>query len=271
MGHPVFGDYRSRAFFSGVVLFVAIIQAVIVHFSINLALEYAFADSFIFNIIFACCVLPLWFPVYYIRWKDMTWYFNVITYLAMLVLLLLVWLGSGYLLIHLFFKGNDAFISYLDTSLLWKIIEGTFFYIIVVLAYFLFLTYENLKEKEKNEDRLNQLIKTGGGLEKIAVKDRQHIHVITVQEINYLEACGDYVSLFTATGSFLKEQTMKYFEENLPSKQFVRIHRSFIVNVSEVSKIELYEKESYRIHLKNGKILKASNSGYKALKEVIKL
>ena len=270
MDHPVFWNYRPKAIFAGVVLLVIIIQAVIIYFAANLPLGYALADSFVFNIIFACCVLLLWFPVYYIRWKDKAWYFNGITYLAMLVLLLLVWLGAGYLLMNLFFKGNNAFISYLDTSLIWKIIEGIFFYIIVVLTYFLFLMNEKLKEKEKNEVKLNQLIKTGG-LERVAVKDRQQIHVIPVQEINYLEACGDYVSLFTATGSFLKEQTMKYFEENLPSKQFVRIHRSFIVNVSEVSKIELYEKESYRIHLKNGKTLKASNSGYKALKEIVSL
>ena len=252
------------------VLFVIIIQVVIVYFATDLPWGYALADSFVFNIIFACCILPLWFPVCYIRWKDKAWYFNGITYLAMFVLLLLVWLGSGYLILHLFFKEDNAFISYLDTSLFWKIIEGVFLYIIVVLAYFLFLMNERLGEKEKNEVKLSQMIKTGG-LERVAVKDRQQIHVIPVQEIYYIEACGDYVSLITATGLFLKEQTMKYFEENLPSKRFVRIHRSFIVNVSEVSKIELYEKESYRVHLKNGKILKASNSGYKTLKDVVNL
>ena len=271
MDHPVFENYRSKAFFAGVVLFVIIIKAVIVYFAIRWPVGYVLADSFIFNIIFACCVLPLWFPICFIQWKNKAWYFNGITYLAMLVLLLMVWLSVGYLLMYyLFFKGNNAFIDYLDTSLTWKIVEGIILYIIVVLAYFLFLLYKKLEEKEKNEIRLNQLINTKG-LERIAVKDRQQIHVIPVREIIYLEACGDYVSLYTATGSFLKEQTMKYFEENLPSKRFVRIHRSVIVNVSEVSKIELYEKESYRVHLKNGKILKASNSGYKALKETVNL
>jgi len=268
--HPILSNYRLKAFFAGIVIFVIIIQAIIAYFALGLPLEYALADSFLFNIIFASCVIPLWFPVYYIRWKEKAWYFNGVTHLVMIVLLLLVWLGAGYLLIHLFFGSNDIYISYLNRSLFWRIIEGIFLYIIVILAYFLFLINEKLEEKEKNEVRLSQLIKTGG-LERIAVKDRQQIHIIQVQEINYIEACGDYVSVFTATGSFLKEQTMKYFEENLPAKQFVRIHRSSIVNVSEVLKIELYEKESYRIYLKNGKILKASSSGYKALKEIIKL
>jgi len=268
--HPILSNYRLKAFFAGIVIVFMIIHAIIAYFALGLPLEYALADSFVFNIIFASCVIPLWFPVYYIRWKEKAWYFNGITHLAMLVLLLLVWLGAGYLLMRLFFRDDNAFISYLDASLIWKIIEGTFLYIIVILVYSLFSINEELKEKEKNEVKLNRLIKSGG-LERIAVKDRQQIHIIPVQEINYIEACGDYVSLFTATGSFIKEQTMKYFEENLPSKQFVRVHRSFIVNVSEVVKIELYEKENYRIHLKTGKILKASNNGYKSLKEVVNL
>ncbi len=108
-------------------------------------------------------------------------------------------------------------------------------------------------------------------LVRIAVKDRQQIHVIPTQDIDYIEACGDYVYLHTARGSFIKEKTMKFFEENLPGEQFIRIHRSYIVNVNEVTKIELYEKESYRVYLRNGKILKASASGYKTLKDIVRL
>jgi len=110
-----------------------------------------------------------------------------------------------------------------------------------------------------------------GTLTRIAVKDRQQIHVIPVNDIDFLEADGDYVKLHTAKKAYLKEKTMKYFEENLPAQQFIRIHRSYIVNVNEVAKIELYEKDSYRVHLKNGEFLKASSSGYKALKAAVSL
>ena len=107
-------------------------------------------------------------------------------------------------------------------------------------------------------------------LSRIAVKDRQQIHVVPVVDIDYIESDGDYVKIHTAKSAYLKEKTMKYFEENLP-RQFIRIHRSFIVNVNEVAKIELYEKESYRVHLKNGETLKASSNGYKALKGAVNL
>jgi two-component system LytT family response regulator len=110
-----------------------------------------------------------------------------------------------------------------------------------------------------------------GSLSRIAVKDRQQIHVIPINDIDYIEADGDYVKLHTAKKAYLKEKTMKYFEENLPLQQFIRIHRSYIVNVNEVAKIELYEKESYRVHLKNGEFLKASSNGYKALKAAVSL
>ena len=108
-------------------------------------------------------------------------------------------------------------------------------------------------------------------LTRIAVKKQQQIVVININDIKYIEAYGDYVKLHTNNGSFLKEKTMKYFEESLPLEQFSRIHRCSIVNIDEVDKIELYEKESYRVHLKNGIILKASANGYKLLKQAVRL
>ncbi len=271
MNNPIFSDYRSRVIFAGIIVLVILLQTVLVYCFTSMPFLYSLLDSLVFNMIFAFCVIPLWYPVHYICWKERTWYLNVITHLAIIGLLLLVWLGPGYLLMELFSKEDSPYSYFLKSSLLWKVLEGVFFYVVTVLSYFLFLAIETLKEKEKNEMRLAQLIQNDHLLDRVAVKDRQQIHVIPVQDIHYIEACGDYVSLFTVNGSFLKEKTMKYFTENLSSKQFVRIHRSYIVNVSEVDKIELYEKENYRIHLKNGKILKASPSGYKTLKEIVRL
>lgn len=108
-------------------------------------------------------------------------------------------------------------------------------------------------------------------LERIAVKSGQKIQVIFVEDIYYLQADGDYVILFTEESKYLKEQTMKYFVAHLPENQFVRIHRSCIVNIEKVLRIELYKKQQQMITLKNGHQIKASTAGYKALKEVLKL
>lgn len=83
----------------------------------------------------------------------------------------------------------------------------------------------------------------------------------------YIQACGDYVTLITPEGQYVKEQTMKYLETHLPAAGFVRVHRSTIVNVTQISPVELYEKENYRLLLKNGTKLRVSHSGYRLLKE----
>jgi len=106
-------------------------------------------------------------------------------------------------------------------------------------------------------------------LQRIAVKTRHKVHVISVNEITYLEAEGDYVMIHVKEGNYLKEKTMKYFESHLDADKFIRIHRSYIVNAEAIERIELYDKESYSVLLKNGESLRASTSGYKLLKQVL--
>ena len=104
-------------------------------------------------------------------------------------------------------------------------------------------------------------------IDRITVKDGSKIHLIKTDELTYIQACGDYVMLITPSGEYLKEQTMKYFETHLPSDTFVRVHRSTIVNVTQISRVELFGKETYQLLLKNGVKLRVSLSGYRLLKE----
>ncbi len=92
-------------------------------------------------------------------------------------------------------------------------------------------------------------------------------HVIEEADVIrvYVQAEGDYVMLFTPAGRFLKEQTMRWFEEHLPDR-FVRIHRSCIVDVDRIARVELFGKETYRVRLQDGTVLKASVNGYRQLK-----
>jgi len=107
-------------------------------------------------------------------------------------------------------------------------------------------------------------------IDRISVKEGSEIHIILITELLYLQAYGDYVLLYTNTGKHLKEQTMKYFELHLPSS-FVRIHRSYIVNTNQISRVELFGKENYNVRLKNDICLRASATGYKLLKERLSL
>ena len=86
-----------------------------------------------------------------------------------------------------------------------------------------------------------------------------------------MKAESDYVHIFTEKGKYLKEQTMKFFEENLLPSRFVRVHRSYIVNVDAISRVELYEKQTQLLTLKNGMQIRMSQAGYKLLKSILKL
>lgn len=108
-------------------------------------------------------------------------------------------------------------------------------------------------------------------LERISVKDGTRIHLIPIGELWYLQAGGDYVTLTTSSGEYVKEQTLKYFETHLPPTSFVRIHRSCIVNVQQIVRVELFGKENYQVKLKCGVSLRASLAGYKLLKERLSL
>ena len=108
-------------------------------------------------------------------------------------------------------------------------------------------------------------------LERIAVKSGQKIHVIYVPDIVYIQSDGDYVQIITSGNKYLKEDTMKYFEANLPTARFVRVHRSYIVNVEKILRIETYEKQNQMLTLANGDKIRASVSGYKALRAVLNL
>ena len=130
---------------------------------------------------------------------------------------------------------------------------------------------EKFQSNEKNDNQIKTLIEDSDQnaeiLERFAVKSGNKIHILEVNDIIFIESSDDYTIIHTNKDQFVKEKTMKYFESHLDNNKFIRIHRSYIVNVSEIASIEQYEKESYLVHLKNNKQLKASNSGYKILKQ----
>jgi two-component system LytT family response regulator len=104
-------------------------------------------------------------------------------------------------------------------------------------------------------------------LERVVTRLGSKISVIPVDKIWYIEAQDDYVMIYSEMGNHLKEKTMKYFETNLNPRTFVRIHRSYIVHISQVTGVEPYGKETHLVILRNGAKLKASAEGYKKLRE----
>jgi two-component system LytT family response regulator len=104
---------------------------------------------------------------------------------------------------------------------------------------------------------------------RVVVKKNGIIKIIAVSDIHYLEADDDYVKLSTAEGIFHKNKTMSFFERTLDPAQFIRIHRSYIINLAQVTRIELKEKDSYIVLLKSDIWLPVSKTGYVKLKAAL--
>lgn len=104
-------------------------------------------------------------------------------------------------------------------------------------------------------------------IERVVVKMNNNITVIPVSRISHIEAYDDYVFIYSEGKRHLKQKTMKYYEKHLNSNKFIRIHRSWIVNIDFIDQIILWEKDTYKVRLKSGEELRASRNGYKKLKE----
>jgi two-component system LytT family response regulator len=105
--------------------------------------------------------------------------------------------------------------------------------------------------------------------ERIVVKTGTKVKIIPVQDIEYLAADDDYVSIYTAEGSFLKNKTMSFFEQTLDARHFARVHRSYIVSVAQITRIDPFEKDAHVAILKSGTRIPVSKAGYVKLKQVL--
>lgn len=116
---------------------------------------------------------------------------------------------------------------------------------------------------------LDDVLDTPGNVERVVVKTGNNIKIIPVDQVIYLEADDDYVRIHTDDGVFLKNKTMAAFEKQLNPNQFVRVHRSFIVKVAHITRLEPLERNSYVAVLANGTQVAVSKNGYSRLKQLL--
>jgi len=110
----------------------------------------------------------------------------------------------------------------------------------------------------------------GGRVERVLIRDGANVHVLPVGKIDYAEAQDDYVCFRSEGKRYLKQQTLSDAEAVLDPSQFVRIHRSYILNIERLAKLELYAKDSHAAILRDGTRLPVSRSGYARLTSVLR-
>ncbi len=121
----------------------------------------------------------------------------------------------------------------------------------------------------KNTSALIETIAPPEERQRIVVKKGANIVIVPVHAVYYIEAFDDYVKIHTKEGFYLKKKTMSHYEQTLDAASFVRVHRSYLLNVQELTKIEPLEKDNHVALLKNGTRIPLSQSGYTKLKSVL--
>src|SRR5690606_29356651 len=118
------------------------------------------------------------------------------------------------------------------------------------------------ESKQKKRQFINDVTKQKETLDRILERTGHNIKIIPVSKINYLTADDDYVRIYTDEGSTLKKNTLSFYEKNLSEDEFVRVHRSYIVRINQIIRIEPYEKDSHKVILKDKTSISVSKSGY---------
>ena len=126
-------------------------------------------------------------------------------------------------------------------------------------------------KKESTKELLETASLSPAQNQRIVIKDGSKIKIIPVHDVFYLEAADDYVKIHTKEGYFLKNKTMNHFEQVLDKQHFVRSHRSYIVNIQQITRIDPYEKDNHIAILRTGAKVPVSRSGYSKLKVVLGL
>jgi hypothetical protein len=278
MNHPIVQNTWRLSFYTAIWVLSGLLYAAVMLPLVQVPLVWLFSDGLVSFLLYGLLMLPLWVVVRYASYLHEPFYQKIFAYATFCALLLVVWLALITFFLYSFFP-REIFLNLIPSTLPIKAFFGILYYVSFVLIYRKLNENELKEEEEQREDTIIEALEEDVKetstdvemIERITVKVGKKIHLISVSDIYYLQSEGDYVMIYAADGHYLKEQTMKYFEEHLPSTKFVRIHRSCIVNVEIISRVELYEKQNYLITLQNGQQLKASLSGYKLLRKTLSL
>ena len=108
-----------------------------------------------------------------------------------------------------------------------------------------------------------------GPVERVLIRDGSQVHVLPVERIDYVEAQDDYVCFKADGKDYLKDQTMGAVEGSLDPARFVRIHRSYLLNIERIARVELYAKDSRVAILRDGRRLPVSRAGYARLSKLL--
>jgi two-component system, LytTR family, response regulator len=109
----------------------------------------------------------------------------------------------------------------------------------------------------------------GAWLTRVVIRDGARVDIIPVDRIDFVEAQDDYVAVHTGERALLKDQTMGSLEAQLDPRRFVRVHRSYLLNLDRLARLEPEGRSSRTAILRDGRRVPVSRSGYARLQELL--
>jgi len=119
------------------------------------------------------------------------------------------------------------------------------------------------------DNLISQGITKSKYLDRIVIRSGSNIHVVYSDNLLCIEASDDYLIIHAKEDQWVKKQTMKFYEEKLDPAEFARVHRSYIVKLTAIERIEPYSKDAWVAVLRNGQKVPVSKSGYSHLKKIL--
>ncbi|MEN9865602.1 MAG: hypothetical protein RL748_1192 [Pseudomonadota bacterium] len=115
----------------------------------------------------------------------------------------------------------------------------------------------------------NLIAAPGTRLERILIRDRSQVVVLALDQVEWVEAQDDYINIHSQGKAYMKTQALSDLEAQLDARQFVRVHRSFLINIAFLQGIERTTKDSQMALMKSGKQVPVSRAGYERIKELM--
>ena len=263
-------------------LVYTLLYTLAIYFVLPIGFKILLLDSVIHSLLLSLLGFFVWGVIRHRHCSELKQSQRIINYIILPISTLTAWIFIGYTADIIFI--GESYARAIASTIPLKALTGLLISVIMIV-YSIYRRVEDEKREEerseemrlfrsKEDDNVAQIrnserereMEEPGVVERVTIKTGGKIAIISVADIIYIQSYGDYVNLITGSGKFVKEQTMKYFETSLPQHLFVRVHRSYIVNISKISRIELFAKQSQQIVLVNGDRLRISAAGYKVLK-----
>ncbi|MBP7358623.1 MAG: LytTR family transcriptional regulator [Prevotella sp.] len=269
MENPILHDTLVRQHHIVLCVLVGAAYAVSFGLSFKITPQDFVVDSLASILLFFGEAVMLWTIFTYSRLEFIDFYQSVAIHIVYAIVAVALMLALEYLIVDIIVPGySDSFIK--------SFAARAFCLIIIYTSYRKYYTSSisddvNYGHSDITDNKADtESVVKADVIERITVKVGTKIKVIPVDEIICLKAEDDYVSIVTAEGHWLKSERLKDYEMSLPSDNFARVHRSYIVNISKISKIERYGQKQM-LSMSDGEQIRISMTGYKVLKDKLNL